>query len=121
MTSHAAQGLDAKDVYIAQSSLSFAASNEKQFYVSSSRGTERIMIYTDDKKALKEAISKSADRMSATTLLEKHKRQLLRRLRQTKYYRNKKELSYSKTHRHKYHERDIQPKVQSFRGREYSR
>ena len=64
-TSHAAQGRDADDVFIAQSAASFAASNEKQFYVSVSRGVERCIIYTDDKESLKWAISKNADRTSA--------------------------------------------------------
>ncbi len=64
-TSHASQGKDAHDVFIAQSSISFTASNQKQFYVSASRGIERCFIYTDDKESLKWAASKNADRMSA--------------------------------------------------------
>ena len=64
-TSHASQGKDAHDVFIAQSSTSFSASNEKQFYVSVSRGVERCFVYTDDKEALKWAASQQADRMSA--------------------------------------------------------
>ena len=72
-TSYASQGKDAHDVLIAQSSASFAASNEKQFYVSVSRGVERCIIYTDDKEALKWAASKQADRMSATEVAEASK------------------------------------------------
>lgn len=64
-TSHASQGKDADDVLIAQSSASFGASNEKQFYVSASRGVERCIVYTDDKDALQRAVQKEADRMSA--------------------------------------------------------
>ncbi len=71
-TSHSAQGRDADDVLIAQSSLSFSASNEKQFYVSVSRGVERCFIYTDDKRGLKQAISQDANRMSASEVLEAH-------------------------------------------------
>ncbi|MEM9885984.1 MAG: MobF family relaxase [Bacteroidota bacterium] len=69
-TSHSAQGKDADDVFIAQSATSFVASNQKQHYVSVSRGVERCVIYTDDKEALKWAVSKDADRMSADEVLK---------------------------------------------------
>lgn len=69
-TSHSSQGKDADDVLIAQSSISFPASNEKQFYVSASRGTERCFIYTDDKEALKWAAIQDANRMSAAEIAE---------------------------------------------------
>ncbi len=64
-TSHAAQGKDAQDVFIAQSAESFQASDEKQFYVSASRGSESVAIYTDNKDDLKNAINRGGDRMSA--------------------------------------------------------
>lgn len=70
-TSHASQGKDAQDVYIVQSSRSFIASSDKQFYVSVSRGEERIKIYTDDKEGLKEAVSRSGDRMTAEEVAER--------------------------------------------------
>ncbi|MEM8526405.1 MAG: MobF family relaxase [Bacteroidota bacterium] len=69
-TSHSSQGKDADDVFIAQSATSFVASNQKQHYVSVSRGVERCVIYTDDKEALKFAVSKDADRMSADEVLK---------------------------------------------------
>ncbi|WP_367389090.1 MobF family relaxase [Lewinella sp. LCG006] len=75
-TSHASQGKDAHDVLIAQSSTSFPASNEKQFYVSVSRGVKSCRIYTDDKQALKWAASQGADRLSATELLADQKAQI---------------------------------------------
>ncbi len=68
-TSYSAQGKDAQDVIISQSSESFAASNQKQFYVSVSRGTERCMVYTDDRERLKEAVKNPDERMSARDLL----------------------------------------------------
>lgn len=64
-TSHASQGKDAETVLIAQSSSSLAASNDKQFYVSISRGTENCRVYTDDKEALKRAVAKPGDRITA--------------------------------------------------------
>lgn len=69
-TSHSSQGKDADDVFIAQSSASFPASNEKQFYVSASRGIERCFIYTDDKETLKQVAQQDANRMSAAEIAE---------------------------------------------------
>lgn len=69
-TSHASQGQDAQDVYIVQSSRSFIASSDKQFYVSASRGEESIKIYTDDKEGLKQAVKRSGDRMTAMEVAE---------------------------------------------------
>ncbi|MFM9949443.1 MAG: MobF family relaxase [Saprospiraceae bacterium] len=69
-TSHSSQGKDADDVFIAQSTASLPASNEKQFYVSASRGIERCLIYTDDKAALKAAAMQDANRMSAAEIAE---------------------------------------------------
>lgn len=69
-TSHASQGKDAQDVLIVQSSKSFVASNDKQFYVSVSRGEEQCWIYTDDKEGLKKAVNKSGDRMTAGEIVE---------------------------------------------------
>lgn len=67
-TSHASQGKTVDVVLIAQSAESFAASSAEQFYVSVSRGREQVRIYTDDKEALKKAVSRSARRLSATEL-----------------------------------------------------
>ncbi|PTX58575.1 conjugative relaxase-like TrwC/TraI family protein [Kordia periserrulae] len=64
-TSHQSQGQDAKTVLIAQSSDSLAASNDKQLYVSVSRAREQCKIFTDDKLALRQAIARSGDRMTA--------------------------------------------------------
>ncbi|MAS94912.1 MAG: conjugal transfer protein [Verrucomicrobiales bacterium] len=67
-TSHASQSKSVKDVLIAQSSDSFAAASREQFYVSVSRGKERVQIYTDDRTALQEAVGISAKRRSALEL-----------------------------------------------------
>ena len=69
ITSHASQGKTVQQVFIAQSSKSFPASSREQFYVSVSRGTERATIYTGDKEALREAISQTDERISATELV----------------------------------------------------
>lgn len=82
-TSHAAQGKDCKDVFIAQSAMSFPASNDRQFYVSASRAKETIKIYTDDKEALKAAVSRSGERISAKDIAEGH---LEKRRKRQRYY-----------------------------------
>ena len=69
-TSHASQGKTVDKVFIAQGASSFAATSREQFYVSASRGRERVTIYTDDKEALKDAIKRSGQRRSATELVQ---------------------------------------------------
>lgn len=64
-TSHSSQGKDAQVLLLSQGSESFTASNQKQFYVSVSRGAEQVRIYTDDKKELAQAILKPDERMDA--------------------------------------------------------
>lgn len=66
VTSHASQGKTVDTVFIGQSAQSFPASSIEQFYVSISRGREQARIYTDDKRALLEAVSHSDDRPTAT-------------------------------------------------------
>jgi conjugative relaxase-like TrwC/TraI family protein len=69
VTSHASQGKSVQDVFLGQSSLSFPASSREQWYVSVSRGKERLVVYTDDKKALQEAVAESDERLSATEFI----------------------------------------------------
>lgn len=73
MTSHSSQGKTADKVIISQSSMSFRASSQEQFYVSVSRGKQATAIYTDDKESLLHAVSQSVHRISATELMEKMK------------------------------------------------
>ncbi|MGY3213947.1 MobF family relaxase [Mucilaginibacter sp. HD30] len=74
-TSHAAQGKTADKVIISQSESTFKASSMEQFYVSVSRGREAVSIYTDDKEHLLDAVSQSAERISATELMAKQQQQ----------------------------------------------
>ncbi len=71
MTSHSSQGKTADKVIISQSSATFRASSMEQFYVSVSRGKQAVSIYTDDKQSLKQAVSQSVQRTSATELVSK--------------------------------------------------
>jgi conjugative relaxase-like TrwC/TraI family protein len=69
VTSHASQGKTVDHVFIGQSSDSFPASSREQFYVSASRGREKVTVYTDDKEALLEAVKQTDERLSATELV----------------------------------------------------
>jgi hypothetical protein len=69
VTSDASQGKSVQDVFLGQSSLSFPATSREQWYVSVSRGKERLVVYSDDKQALKEAVTQSDERLSATEFI----------------------------------------------------
>ena len=83
VTSHASQGKTVDQVFIGQSSISEPASSREQFYVSVSRGREQATIYTDDKRALREAVDRSDDRMTATEMVwDRDQRERIAALRQ---------------------------------------
>jgi ATP-dependent exoDNAse (exonuclease V) alpha subunit len=69
-TSYSTQGKTVDHVLINQPSTTFPASNQKQFYVSVSRGREGVIIYTDDKENLLKSITQSGDRQGATELVQ---------------------------------------------------
>src|SRR5438034_11843189 len=71
LTSYSAQSKGVDCVFIAESSESFRAADREQFYVSASRFKEALTIYTDDKRQLLAAVSKYAERPSATDLVAK--------------------------------------------------
>ena len=65
ITSPAAQGKTADHVYVSIDSRSGPAANQKQFYVSASRGREKVRIFTDDLDCLRAALGRNGDRESA--------------------------------------------------------
>lgn len=69
VTSHASQGKTFDRVIVGQSSQSFPASSREQFYVSASRGRDQVLVFTDDKSDLLQAVSRSDERVSGTELL----------------------------------------------------
>lgn len=69
ITSYAAQGKTVDEVFIAQPSSTFAATDARQFYVSVSRGRDAAKIYTDDKDALLDYASELGERQSAVELV----------------------------------------------------
>lgn len=71
VTSHASQGRTVNTVLISEGTASLRAASLQQAYVSASRGNTEVHWYTDDKQALREAIARSAERVSASELAEK--------------------------------------------------
>lgn len=91
-TSHASQGKTRDVVFVAQSSESFPASNMAQWYVSTSRAREAVVVVTDDKHALRnQAILRSGERMAATELAAKTAD---RQVRQAEAERAERQRSY---------------------------
>jgi conjugative relaxase-like TrwC/TraI family protein len=70
VTSYAAQGKTADYVLFADSAIK-AATNQKQWYVTISRGRKAIEIFTTDKRELRENVIRSGDRELALELTEK--------------------------------------------------
>jgi hypothetical protein len=71
VTSHASQGSTVDRVLIGQSSESFPASSQEQFYVSVSRARKSCVIYCDRKRALLDAVSRRDERITATEFLSR--------------------------------------------------
>jgi conjugative relaxase-like TrwC/TraI family protein len=68
VTSHSSQSKTVDDVLLVASSKSFAAVNRKQFYVSISRGRERVHVFTDDAELLTRRVTDSRERKAAVEL-----------------------------------------------------
>jgi len=68
VTSHSSQGKTVDEVLLVASSKSFPAVNREQFYVSISRGRERVQIFTDDSELLARRVADSHDRKAAVEL-----------------------------------------------------
>lgn len=82
VTSHKSQSKTVDRVFVGQASDSFAASSREQFYVSVSRARQQTIVYTDDKAALLDAVSRSDDRLTASELVDRSPRRLPERQRE---------------------------------------
>jgi hypothetical protein len=67
-TSHASQGRTVDWVFIAQSRAAGLAASAEQVYVSVSRGRSGVRVYTDDRKAILEALARNTHRQSAVEM-----------------------------------------------------
>jgi conjugative relaxase-like TrwC/TraI family protein len=70
LTSHASQGDTVDKVFVAISSQSLPATNQRTAYVTLTRGKEQAVLFTDDRKELLKAISRPDDPTSATELAQ---------------------------------------------------
>ncbi len=68
VTSHSSQSKTVDEVLLIASSKSFTAVNREQFYVSISRGRERVHIFTDDAELLAQRVTDTRERKAAVEL-----------------------------------------------------
>ena len=68
VTSHSSQSKTVDEVLLVASSRSLAAVSREQFYVSISRGRERVRIFTDDTELLGQRVADSHERKAAIEL-----------------------------------------------------
>jgi hypothetical protein len=68
VTSHSSQSKTVDEVLLVASSKSFTAVNREQFYVSISRGRERVHVFTDDADLLARRVTDSHERKAAVEL-----------------------------------------------------
>jgi len=73
ITSHASQGVTVDKVFVSVSSESLPATSQRMAYVAVTRGKEQATIFTDDRKELLKAISRSDEPLSATQLAQSTK------------------------------------------------
>jgi conjugative relaxase-like TrwC/TraI family protein len=86
VTSHAAQGKTADEVFVVASSRSLPAVHQQQFYVSISRGRERCQVFTDDKELLRSHVTHSSERLAAVEVVpDVHRQKLIHRVLQRGY------------------------------------
>jgi ATP-dependent exoDNAse (exonuclease V) alpha subunit len=70
LTSHASEGDSVSKVFVAISSESVPATNQRTAYVALTRGEEKVILFTDNRKELLKAMSRPDDPLSATELAE---------------------------------------------------
>ena len=68
VTSHSSQGVTVDKVFVGISSQSLPATDQRTAYVALTRGKEQAQIFTDDRKELLKAISRSDNPLSATEI-----------------------------------------------------
>jgi hypothetical protein len=99
VTSHVSEGKTVDKVFIGESSQSFAATNQRSFYVPVTRGREQAVIFTDDKKELLKAVQRPDEPLSAIELAASYRRRptLRQRLNKLLAFRRR-SASFVQTH-----------------------
>jgi hypothetical protein len=98
VTSHASEGKTVDKVYIGESSQSFAATNQRSFYVPVTRGREQAVIFTDNKENLLKAVQKRDEPISATELAHLARRRSPLRQRLRKFAHLRELVTFSQAH-----------------------
>jgi ATP-dependent exoDNAse (exonuclease V) alpha subunit len=80
-TSHAAQSKTVDTVLIGVSQLSHGAVDKAQMYVSASRARDKAVLFTDDRDALREAVARERERLTATEVFRHRRRPVRERLK----------------------------------------
>lgn len=73
-TSYSSQGKTTDRVFISVGNESLPAANQQQWYVSASRGREMAKVYVDSKEDVRNAITRTGERLSAVELTKTHLR-----------------------------------------------
>ena len=73
-TSYSSQGKTVDRVFVSVGNESLRAANQQQWYVSASRGREMAKLYVEDKQAVRSAIARTGERLSAVELMKPKRR-----------------------------------------------
>lgn len=100
LTSHAVQGDTVDEVVAGISRQSAPATNQRTAYVALTRGKERVMVFTDDRKELLKVMERPDEPLSATELSETGRKpmNLLDRLKTLAFGRRVTEQERESTH-----------------------
>jgi hypothetical protein len=80
-TAHASQGRTTDHLILVQSTMSHAAASRESFYVALSRGRKSAEVFTDDRRALRDAVQRNDPRITATELMQVPRATLWQRMR----------------------------------------
>ena len=109
VTSHASQGKTVDNVIVSAPVAAFAQVNEAQLYVSMSRARRSMHLVTDCKEALREAVCRPSERISALELSAEHafQRDIISLDQQLQAARLKKEIQKTGMKHYKVLQRDF--------------
>ena len=99
VTSQASQGKTVDKVLVAMSSQSLPATNQRSFYVASTRAKKQVQVFTDDKKELLHAALRPDEPLSATEFVESTRRKPPLKARLHKHLAfQRRAANFAKTH-----------------------
>lgn len=99
-TSHSSQSKTCRDVYISVGDMSYGGASKEQLYVSASRGTHSVKIYTPDKGEFLKAVTKTEERITAREIADEYEQAELMRLQRLRYQFQNKSIHHLRTRHH---------------------